>query len=123
MCETSIESGPDLETLSAQDRRIRALNDGLRRTFMGGQIFMTVGFSDLSNLTKARALAAIRSFDAFDEDNDPYGLHDFGSVEIDGQTVWFKIDAYDRSLKYGSPDAADPSVTTRVLTLLLPHEY
>ncbi|MFZ2980823.1 MAG: DUF3768 domain-containing protein, partial [Sphingobium sp.] len=30
---------------------------------------------------------------------------------------------YDRALTYGSPDPTDPDVTTRVLTLLLTHEY
>ena len=114
------------ETLSAeaeQDRRIRALNDQLRQSFMGGQIVMTAGFVDLPSSIKARAIAAIRSYDAFDEGNDPYGYHDFGSVEIDGHSVWFKVDAYDRSLQYGSPDAADPKVTVRVMTLLMPSEY
>ena len=127
--ETSPESevcNPEPKALSAeaeQDRRIRALNDQLRQSFMGGQIVMTAGFVDLPASIKARAIAAIRSYDAFEEGNDPYSYHDFGSVEIEGQTVWFKVDAYDRSLQYGSPDAADPKVTVRVMTLLLPSEY
>jgi hypothetical protein len=36
--------------------------------------------------------------------------------------VW-KIEYYDRELKSGSPDPADESVTTRVLTVMLAEEY
>jgi len=123
MCENGDDGSYDRENLSETDQRIRELNDNLRRTFMGGRIMLTIGFSDLPNLVKARAIAAIRSFDNFNEDNDPYGTHEFGGVEIDDYTVWFRIDYYDHSLEYGSPDASDPNVTTRVMTLLLPSEY
>ena len=118
MCETS-----DVRSIEDQRQRIRELNDQLRRTFMGGRIMLTAGFSELPNLTKARALAAIRSYDDFDESSDPYGEHDFGSVTIDGQDVWFKVDCDDKSLAFGSPDPANPDLTTRVLTILLPEDY
>lgn len=59
----------------------------------------------------------------FCTDNDPYGEHDFGAFEHGSETIGWKIDAYDRSLHYGSPDPADPSVTTRVLTILLMSEW
>jgi hypothetical protein len=35
----------------------------------------------------------------------------------------FKIDYFDRTMTYGSPDAADPQQTTRVLTIMLVSEY
>ena len=44
-------------------------------------------------------------------------------LAIEGQKVYWKIDAYDRERRYGSEDSADPKLTTRVLTLLLPEEY
>jgi len=34
-----------------------------------------------------------------------------------------KIDYYDRATEAGSPDPADPAVTTRVLTLMRADEY
>jgi hypothetical protein len=37
--------------------------------------------------------------------------------------VWLKIDCYDRDLVWGSPDPADPAVTRRVVTILLPEDY
>ena len=111
------------QELDAQDLRIRALNDALRQTLVGGQILLTQGVNALSDTQKETVLNAIQNFDGFTEDNDPYGTHEFGSVEVDGQAVWFKIDAYDKDLKYGSPDPVDPAVTTRVMTILLPNEY
>ena len=84
---------------------------------------MTKGVANLALQVRYQVFSAIQTFDDFTEDNDPYGTREFGSVEIDGQTVWFKIDAYDRNLEYGSPDPSDPEVTTRVMTVLLPEEY
>lgn len=48
---------------------------------------------------------------------------DFGVIEFRGRTVWMKIDYYDLTLDFGSQDPADASVTTRVMTILLPEDY
>ena len=55
--------------------------------------------------------------------NDPHGEHDFGSFEIDDRKVFWKIDCYDAAMEFGSEDPADPSKTTRVLTIMLASEY
>ena len=102
---------------------IRTFNDQLRTSFSGGRVMMTQGVNALADATIAKVLRAVREFDDFSEDNDPYGTHEFGMLEIEGERVMFKIDAYDQNLEYGSPNPADPSVTTRVLTILLASEY
>ncbi len=71
----------------------------------------------------AAAVAAVRSFDQFTKDNDPYGEHDCALFTLNGTRVMWKIDYYDSTLAYGSEDPADPEVTHRVLTVLLASEY
>lgn len=68
-------------------------------------------------------LERVRTFDAFDGDNDPYGEHDFGSFVHNGETIFWKIDYYDRTLTAGSEDPTDPEATIRVLTVMLASEY
>jgi hypothetical protein len=102
---------------------IRSLNDALRTTFDGGSVIVTPGVQNLAKETRAMALAAVQGFDSFDETNDPYGEHDFGAFEINGHNLFWKIDYYDLTLGYRSPDPADPSKTVRVLTVMLAEEY
>ena len=68
-------------------------------------------------------MAAVVSYDDFTEDNDPYGEHDFGAFELEGQKLFWKIDYYDLELRFGSDDPGDPDKTRRVLTILLAEEY
>jgi hypothetical protein len=103
--------------------RIRVLNDNFRTMFVGGQIVMTQGVAELPIDTKARVLLAVQSFDKFTEDNDPHREHDFGSVDIEGETYFFKIDYYALDMDGGSEDPADPEKTTRVLTIMRADEY
>jgi hypothetical protein len=66
---------------------------------------------------------AVAQFDAFTEDNDPYGERDFGAVQIEGERYFWKIDYYDRSLRFGAKDPSDTSETVRVMTLMHASEY
>lgn len=108
---------------SARTLRIRALNDRLRRHGLGGMIMGSRGFVALDPATQVEILAAVRTLDAFTEANDPWGEHDCAVVEVAGERVLWKIDAYERSLTLASPDPADPKVTRRVLTIMLADEY
>jgi Protein of unknown function (DUF3768) len=108
--------------------RIRTLNDVFRRAACGprlvtGEIVATAGVLAQGEDFLARAVIAVRSFNNFTEDNDPYGQHDFGSFMIDDQKLFWKIDHYDLDLKYGADDPADPDNSCRVLTILLASEY
>lgn len=102
---------------------IAALNDKLRTTFMGGKIMLTQTVACLGEFKKAQVLSAIRTFEAFNEDNDPHGEHDFVSVKIDGETYFGKTDYYAPDLQHGSDDPADPKKTMRVLTIMHSSDY
>jgi hypothetical protein len=104
-------------------KRIRELNDNFRRTFVGGAVMITAGVEAMPNEQRRSLLAKVRAFDAFSEDNDPHGEHDFGSIDEGGVRCFWKIDYYDREMTMHSDDAADPAVTTRVLTVMLAEEY
>lgn len=106
-----------------QQERIRRLNDRLRTTFISGRVMLTAGVRSLSDEERATLLQAVRAFDDFTLANDPYGEHDFGRVEVGGCGYFFKIDCYDVDLTYQSPDPADATVTTRVMTIMQEDEY
>jgi Protein of unknown function (DUF3768) len=103
--------------------RIRALNDELRRNLPSGHAVMTTGIAALGPEAVARIVKTIAVYDDFCHTNDPYQEHDFGSFEAEGQTIFFKIDYFDKALTAHSSDASDPSVTERVITVMLAEEY
>jgi Protein of unknown function (DUF3768) len=123
-----------------QAARIARLND-LARQAMGVActVVATVGFRSLSDADQSRVRELIETFDAFTEDNDPHGERDFGCVyqlgdgrwtterprvrEDERARVFWKLDYYDRELRFASEDAADPAITRRVLTIMLADEY
>jgi hypothetical protein len=86
-------------------------------------VVMTAGVSELPIDVKANVLLMVKSFSAFDKDNDPHGEHDFGSFEVAGETFFWKIDYYDQDCRCGSEDPADPDKTTRMLTIMCADEY
>lgn len=98
------------ETKSAS---IACLNDMLRTSGIGGEILATPGVTALSHDMRARVISAIREFNNFSEDNDPYSEHDFGMVEINGEKFFFKIDAYDPTYTKGSENPFDPEFVSR----------
>jgi hypothetical protein len=102
---------------------IRALNDAFRRTFVGGLVLITAGVEAMPHDQRRSLLAKVRSFEVFGEDNDPHGEHDFGSIDEGGVRYFWKLDYFDRATEMGSPDPADPAVTTRVLTIMRADEY
>jgi len=97
---------------------ILALNDRFRQSLRGEMLVMTAGVIALGQERQLKILEAVARFDSFDEENDPYGEHDFGALKVEDERLFFKIDYYDRSLSAHSPDPADESVTKRVLTIM-----
>ncbi|UGX94238.1 DUF3768 domain-containing protein [Bradyrhizobium barranii subsp. barranii] len=100
--------------------RIRELNDAFRRTFRGGKVMMTSGVYELPDCVKAEALLQVARFSEFTADNDPHDEHDFGSFDLVGRKLFWKIDLYEE------PDVKDANgdpVVNRVLTIMLASEY
>jgi len=110
---------------SAPDRkgRIRCLNDDLRRFGRGGIVTLSAGIAALSIEEVRSILDAVRCFEDFTDDNDPYREHDLGIFRHRGERIMWKIDYYDRDRCHGSPDPADPEVTSRILSILYASEY
>ena len=102
---------------------IAALNDRLRTTLAGGKVMMTTGVQACGSAFIAKAVVTMKTFTAFDADNDPHTEHDFGAYEVDDHRLFFKIDYYSPDMESGSEDPADSAKTVRVLTLMLAEEY
>jgi hypothetical protein len=107
--------------------KIRDLNDALRRklprTGKGCRLNVTAGVAALSAEQLAQLVLSVGTFADFSADNAPHGEHDFGVIEQDGIRYFWKIDCYDQWMQFGSPNPADPSVTTRVMTIMRADEY
>jgi hypothetical protein len=129
-----------LATAREQTARIARLNDVARRAMgVACTAIATVGFRSLPASDQSRVRELIETFDAFDEDNDPHGERDFGTIyqlgdgrwtterprvhDDERERVFWKLDYYDRDLRFASEDAATPAITRRVLTIMLSDEY
>lgn len=117
--------------MSPLPSRIRELNDQLRRNFVSApgsiagdfSILITTGVGALDERAFAQLIAIVEDYDSFDDGNDPYSEHDFGTIDHLGTRYFWKIDYYDRTKTAGSPDPADPNVTCRLLTIMRADEY
>jgi hypothetical protein len=116
---------PDTQetTMTTKTEQIRTLNDRLRQNFSEGTAVLTCGVAALGAEAVARIVKTIAVYDDFCHANDPHEEHDFGAFEADDHVIFFKINYYDKSLEYHSPDATDRSVTERVITIMLAEEY
>ena len=106
-----------------QKEKIAHLNDQHRQYIPMTETVLTKTVSHLRVEQLVELIEKVRLFNTFDEDNDPWGEHDFGAVEIQGETYYWKIDYYDVNYQYHSPDPSDPNVTKRVLTIMHKSEY
>jgi hypothetical protein len=110
--------------------QVRALNDEFRTQLISpvsalwhNRLICTSGVAKHGDDFIDRALWEVRHFEAFNEINDPYGEHDFGSFDLDGVMLYWKIDYYDPLYDGHSRDPANPDKTKRVLTIPLADEY
>ncbi|MGO7666525.1 DUF3768 domain-containing protein [Rhizobium ruizarguesonis] len=102
---------------------IRSLNDAFRRNPTIGRVLLTAGVDALPRDQRLALLMAVACFHDFNKGNDPYNEHDFGAIDQNGVSYFWKIDYYDHDYGMGSPDPANPHVTRRVLTIMQADEY
>lgn len=76
---------------------IAKANDKHRRNMTG--CIVTRGVTAMGPLVND-IFVRVRDFSDFTEDNVPYGEHDFGSFEILGTKIFWKIDYYDENEQY-----------------------
>ena len=107
----------------ATTAKIAALNDHARQTFGECRVVITQGVAELGKDDVAYILDKVRKYKDFTPINDPYFEHDFGSIQFGENTIFWKIDYYDLDLHMHSPDPSDPTVTARILTIMLAEEY
>ena len=69
------------------------------------------------------AVHAVMAIETFTEDNDPYGDHSFGVIEVRGHKLFWKLDLYNTDYSMGSDNPTGLTKTRRVLTIMLAEEY
>ena len=102
---------------------IATLNDKFRRSFINGEVLLSAGITAMDAEDKANIVSLVQNFNDFNEDNDPYGEHDFGAFDYKDEKILWKIDYYDLNHKYMSEDPSNPDITNRVLTIMTVYEY
>ncbi|TKD50270.1 DUF3768 domain-containing protein [Sphingomonas baiyangensis] len=103
---------------------IARLNDHLRFTGEGGWTYLSRGVAALPIVTKEAVIRAVRHFAEFTPDNDPHGEHDCAVLTVEGHRIVWKIDYHARNDdRQDAFDPTDPTVTKRVMTIMLAEEY
>lgn len=138
--------------INATKRSVAELNDEFRKGIYfttaasvndgANQYVVTHGCREefSSHENRMALMLAIANFSHFSEDNDPWLEHDFGSVTVNNQKIFWKIDYFNKVAKRvrepngsivvsfvpgneASSNAADPAKTARVMTIMLASEY
>ncbi len=98
--------------------KIARLNDRFRE--MAVDVIVTKGvIHGVPNVIGL--LKKVERFDGFNEDNDPHGEHDFGSLNWYGALIFWKIDYYESEYQFWC-DPLSPHCK-RVMTVMLAEEY
>lgn len=113
---------------------IREQNDQFRKELpniksIQGRVLLTQGIQNFTDTDAEPAkhlpelFELLRAYDAFSEDNDPHGEHDFGAFDFQEQKCFWKIDYYALDMQHGAEDPSDIKQCMRVLTIMLASEY
>src|ERR1051326_716983 len=92
------EHSPDQE----RAEQIARLNDAFRKAGPEAAPQDWVATAGVLALSDFPGLVqAVRDFDDFNEDNDPWEEHDFGTIPWDNEKTYWKIDYYDQTRTMG----------------------
>lgn len=123
-------AGADNEATAERIAAIARDNDSFRAALAfgrpnetRGRVLFSHGVAAMGPEFVALLSLTVASFADFNADNDPIGDHSFGTVEVCGTRVFWKIDLYDERYWNGASIPENPETTRRVLTMLLPSEY
>jgi hypothetical protein len=124
--------------MSDQTDHIRRLNDMARTQpqIVNATWVITIGIRhllagkddspDAFAVARERIAAlrhAIATFSDWNEDSDPHGEHDFGSLSLFGAQIYFKIDYCHPDQDTLSPVPGNVELCRRILTVMLAEEY
>lgn len=105
----------DIDTVRAA--RIAVRNDDFRHSVANTVITPgVIALEDVLGLMRK-----VYEYKDFNEDNDPYGEHDFGSFDWHGERIFWKINYYNGEYQYWC-DPLSPECE-RVMTIMLAEEY
>ena len=105
---------------------ITVLNDMLRENDLGGIVRESPEITKLAKPVREQIFLALKIYDFHMHRFYPDYTHDFGCFFVDGNFVHWKIDYYHKYIdaSYGPDfDIADPSITNRVLSIMMAVEY
>ena len=115
-----------MEAVEIKPSQIAKLNDNARKTGLI-KLLMSSGIeAKFSTVDVEAIIQTVQNFETyfdFDEGNDLYGEHDFGSFNFKNEKIFWKIDCYEADSNFYL--GADPSDKTaiRVLTIMLAEDY
>jgi len=125
--ETSRSLQPDASAIAAQNDAFRKLAclGTVPEQPIQGRMHVTRTMMEAGDGFVTEAVQTVGDFDTFEPENDPEGWHDFGAVEIGGETVFWKIDLFeaDSDFRYGAETPDNPETTIRVLTIMMAHDW
>ena len=99
-------------------------NDLFRTTFTGfGRVVLTESVSESKDQQKI--ITAVKRFNSFTPDNDPFGEKDCGIFKVNGEKFIWKIDYYENEkCEYGFAFEEDkPDTAFRILTIMSASDY
>jgi hypothetical protein len=101
---------------------LRTLDHHLQNNPTADVAIMTPGIAALGQEAADRIIKTITVFDDFCHANDAHNAHDTGSFEVEGRTVLFRIDRYERPSNHRSSELTDLKDRVRIITVMLAGE-